>query len=146
MAMFLFGNIYPLTLLTFNVFWGMKLSRSFLSLFTSEIMEVIQTACELFRLFLIAPVTDNHDNWASDHSFLICLTRLGRNSCMLDHNVIEVESGLFGSDSLMARLFHPISGMGHFSPLGAGHYGTTNHPMELKYMYIYHEICVLDGQ
>ena len=37
---------------------------------------------------------------------------------MLDHNVVEGESGLFWSDSLMARLFHPISGMVVLTLLG----------------------------
>ena len=35
-------------------------------MFTSELMEVKQTACENFRLFLIAPITT--DNWVSDHT------------------------------------------------------------------------------
>ena len=35
-------------------------------MFSSELMEVKQTACEKFRLFLIAPITT--DNWVSDHT------------------------------------------------------------------------------
>ena len=50
----------PLRSLLSVCFGGLNYSWSFLSVFTSETTEVKQTASEKFRLFLIAPITDNH--------------------------------------------------------------------------------------
>ena len=55
--------MYP----SFHVFWGLKKNASILSVFASEIKEVKQTACEKFRLFLIALITN--DNWVTAHRF-----------------------------------------------------------------------------
>ena len=59
-AMFLVGNINHPNIAYLQCVLGYEIEREFLSVFTFEITEVMQTACELFRLFLIAPITDNH--------------------------------------------------------------------------------------
>ena len=58
--MILVGNIYHPDVGYCQCVLGLKKSGSFLFVFTSEIMEVKQTACEKLRLILIAPITDNH--------------------------------------------------------------------------------------
>ena len=58
--MFLIGNINHHNVSFFPFVLEFKLGGSILPVFASEIREVKQTAFEKFRLFLIAPVTDNH--------------------------------------------------------------------------------------
>ena len=54
--MFLKGNINHPNVSFFPCVLGFKIEREF----ASEIKEVKQTTSEKFRLFLIAPITDNH--------------------------------------------------------------------------------------
>ena len=57
---FLVGNFNHPDVAYFQCVFGLEIEREFLPMFTSEITEVKQTACEKFGLFLIALITNNH--------------------------------------------------------------------------------------
>ena len=58
--MSLVGNISCPNLVYLQCVLDVEKEREFPSVFTSDIKEVKQTASVKFRLFLIEPITDNH--------------------------------------------------------------------------------------
>ena len=58
--MFLVGNINHPNVAFFPCVFGFEIEQKFPVHATSELTEVKQTAYEKFRLFLVAPITDNH--------------------------------------------------------------------------------------